>query len=164
MSILETILKSQGGALVKQVAGNLNIDEGQAGAAITQLLPALTQGMKRNVEKPNGLEGLLGALQGGNHQRYVDQPAEVGQAGSIADGNAILGHLLGSKEASRQVASQASAKTGLDAGILKQMLPMVATMAMGSLSKESQRGGALSSLLGGGSNASAGAGLLGAFL
>ncbi|MEM9171816.1 MAG: DUF937 domain-containing protein [Pseudomonadota bacterium] len=167
MSILDSILKSQGGALVKQMAGSLGVSEGQAGAAVTQLLPALTQGMKRNVEKPQGLEALMGALQRGGHQQYVDNPAKLADLSTIADGNAILGHLLGSKDASRQVAAQAAQKTGLDTGILKKMLPMVAAAAMGSLGKESQGGGALSSLmsgLAGGGGSSAGAGLLGAFL
>ncbi|MEM7762759.1 MAG: DUF937 domain-containing protein [Pseudomonadota bacterium] len=163
MSILETILKSQSGGLVKQVSSQLGIDQGQAGAAIAQLLPALTQGMKKNVEKPQGLESLLGALQGGNHSRYVEQPDSLGSSDTIRDGNSILGHLLGSKDVSRQVAANAAQKTGLDTGVLKKMLPMVATMAMGALSKES-KGGALSALLGGGSQQSAGAGLLGAFL
>ncbi|MEL6871025.1 MAG: DUF937 domain-containing protein [Pseudomonadota bacterium] len=165
MSILETILKSQGGNLVKQVAGNLNLNEGQAGAAIAQMLPVLTQGLKNNVSKPNGLESLMGALQGGQHSRYVEDPASLNSADTVRDGNAILGHLLGSKDVSRQVASTAAQKTGLDAGVLKKMLPMVAAMTMGSLSKES-KGGALASLLGGGASGgqSAGASMLGSFL
>ena len=160
MSILETILKSQGGDLVKQVAGSLNLDEGQAGAAISQLLPALTQGIKNNVAKPNGLESLLGALKGGNHSQYIEQPSKLAGLASITDGNAILGHLLGSKDVSRQVAADAAQKTGIDVGILKKMLPMVATMTMGSLSKESS-GGMLSALSGAGSS---GAGMLSGFL
>jgi hypothetical protein len=56
-------------------------------------------------------------------------------AGSLladrADGNGILGHILGSKDVSRQVAAQASARTGIGADVLKKMLPLVATLAMG---------------------------------
>ncbi len=163
MSILETILKSQNGDLVKQVAGNLNLDQGQAGAAIAQLLPALTQGIKNNVQQPSGLESLLGAIKGGAHTRYVEQPEKLADADTIKDGNAILGHLLGSKDVSRRVASDAAQKTGIDVGTLKKMLPMVAAMAMGSLSKES-KGGALAALLGGGGGQSAGASLLSGFL
>ncbi|MEM7610220.1 MAG: DUF937 domain-containing protein [Pseudomonadota bacterium] len=165
MSILETILKAQSGGLVKQVAGSLNLPEGQAGAAIAQLLPALTQGLKQNVQKPSGLESLLGALQGGNHERYVEQPERLASQETISDGNSILGHLLGSKEKSRQVAAQAAEKTGIDTGVLKKMLPMVAAMAMGSLSKES-KGGALSQLLSSGSQqaSSLGANVLAGFL
>ena len=95
MSILETILKAQSGGLVKQVAGSLNLPEGQAGAAIAQLLPALTQGLKQNVQKPSGLESLLGALQGGNHERYVEQPERLASQETLSDGNSLLGRLLG---------------------------------------------------------------------
>ena len=54
----------------------------------------------------------------------------------MQDGNGILGHLLSSKDVSRQVARKASEQTGIGEGVLKQMLPLVATMVMGSLSKQ----------------------------
>ena len=63
------------------------------------------------------------------HAQYVDQPSQLAQPSSITDGNKILGHLLGSKDSSRQVASEAAASTGIDSGILKKMLPMVASAA-----------------------------------
>ncbi|MEO0578216.1 MAG: DUF937 domain-containing protein, partial [Pseudomonadota bacterium] len=152
MSILETILKANNGDLVKQVAGSLDIKPQDAGAAIAKMLPALTGSMKNNVNASGGLDSLLGALTRGNHARYVDNPAEVVRDTGIADGNAILGHLLGSKQRSREVAAEASRDTGMDVGILKKMLPMIATMAMGSLSKQQSQGGALSDLASQGSN------------
>jgi hypothetical protein len=79
----------------------------------------------------------MAALAGGSHQRYFDDPASLTQAATIDDGNGILGHILGSKDVSRQVAAQASARTGIGADVLKQMLPMVATLAMGALAKQS---------------------------
>lgn len=163
MSILETILNSGNGALVGQVANSLQVDKGKAGAAIAELLPALKQGLRQNVQQESGLTSLLSALQKGNHAQYVEQPDKLTSQDTIRDGNAILGHLLGSKDVSRRVAAEAAQKTGLDTAVLKKMLPMVAAMAMGSLSKES-KSGALSSLLGGGQGASAGAGLLSSFL
>ena len=151
MGILETILNSGNGALVGQVANSLNLDKGKAGGAIAELLPALKQGIRNNVGQQGGVDSLLNALKKGNHAEYVERPETLTRESTIADGNAILGHLLGSKEASRKVAAEAAAKTGIDASTLKKMLPMVAAMAMGSLSKES-KSGSLSSLLGGGGN------------
>ena len=49
---------------------------------------------------------------------------------------AILGHVLGNKEASRNVAAQAAQATGVNSDIVKQLLPLVATAVMGALSKE----------------------------
>ena len=44
-------------------------------------------------------------------------------------------HVLGSKDVSRQVATHAASETGLDSTVLKQMLPLVASLAMAALSK-----------------------------
>ncbi len=145
MSILETILKGNNGALLKQLADGAGIDEGLAGAAVAKMLPALTGSLKKSAASESGLDSLLGALKRGNHSRYLDNPREAVESGGIADGNAILGHLLGSKDRSRQVANEAAEATGIKASALKKLLPMIATMAMGSLSKQRDSGGALAS-------------------
>lgn len=141
MNLLETILQAQGGGAVKGLAQNLGLSESQATAAIQQLLPALSSGLKRNVASPGGLEGLLGALQQGSHDQYLEQPQRLGSPETISDGNSILGHLLGSKDVSRKVAGNAAASTGLPVDLLKKMLPVVATMAMGALSKNTVQQG-----------------------
>ena len=83
-----------------------------------------------------GLDGLLSALGGGQHQRYVDEASSLGLPGTIDDGNGILGHVFGNKEVSRQVANRAAAQTGIGADVLRSMLPVVAAMMMGSMSKQ----------------------------
>ena len=98
-------------------------------------MPALAAGFQNNASSPQGLEGLLGALSGGQHQRYVDDVGTLEQADTVADGNGILGHIFGSKDVSRQVASQAASQTGIGEGVLKAMLPVVAAMMMGAMSK-----------------------------
>jgi hypothetical protein len=100
-------------------------------------------GIKRNVGSEGGLEALQKALANGNHQRYVDDAAALQDASATTEGNAILGHLLGIKDVSRQVATQAAANTGIDAGIIKKILPMVAAAAMGALSKQTSGGSML---------------------
>lgn len=136
MDLLKTLLEAQGGGLVQQVADRCGLDRDQANSAVAELLPSLAQGMKANIAKPGGLDALLKAVQSGNHQRYVDNPAELANEQAISDGNGILGHLLGSKDVSRQVAASASARTGIDNEKLKSMLPMIASMMMGSVSKQ----------------------------
>ena len=41
---------------------------------------------------------------------------------------------------SRQVAATAEKDTGIDAGLIKKALPLVATLAMGAMSKKSEAG------------------------
>lgn len=142
MNILDAILASQGGGTA-QLASRFELDADQTRSAIDALLPMLAGAVSRNAQQPGGLEGLLGALAGGNHQRYLDEPAALGEEATMQDGNAILGHLFGSKEVSRQVAANAAAQTGIGADVLRQMLPLLATMLMGGLSKGASQGGML---------------------
>lgn len=137
MNILETIVGAQNGAAVDQLAAQFGLKPEQASSAIGALVPALAAGVKQNTSTESGLSGLLGALAGGRHETYLDNPGTLSDPGTTADGNAILGHLLGSKDVSRQVAARASQQTGIDSSILKKMLPLVATMVMAGLSKRS---------------------------
>ena len=80
---------------------------------------------------------MLAAITKGSHSRYVDEPETLGMDSTRDEGNSILEHILGNKENSRSMANQASANTGIDASILKKMLPVLASVAMGALSKNS---------------------------
>jgi hypothetical protein len=149
MNLLETVLNARGGA-VSQLASQFGVSEDQASSAVQNLLPALAGGLQRNISQ-GGLDGLLGALAKGQHDRYLDDPSALNSQTARDDGNGILGHILGSKDVSRQVAAQASSKTGLSESLLKQMLPAVAALAMGALSKQTSRGAAPAAASAGGS-------------
>lgn len=136
MDLLNVILSQGKGQAVRQLASNFGLNESQALAALSNLLPVLGQGLARNASTQGGLDSLLGALAGGKHQRYLEDPSILNQEDSIQDGNGILGHILGNKEASRQLAQQAAERTGIGPEVLKKMLPMVATLAMGALSRQ----------------------------
>lgn len=129
------LMSAGGNTAVRELGNRFGLDESQAGAALQQILPALGNGLQRNIAAEGGLDSLLGALSSGNHGRYVENPELLHGEGVTEEGNGILGHLLGSKDASRAVAAQASEQTGIGADVLKQMLPVVATMVMGSLSR-----------------------------
>jgi hypothetical protein len=150
MNILDVILNAQDGAAVQQLGRQFGLQPEQAQSALSSLVPALAAGLQQNATREDGLAGLTSALSSGRHQRYLDDPSALTDASTIEDGNGILGHVLGSKDASRQVAQRASETTGIDAGILKRMLPVVAAMAMGGLSRQgvSLAGAAPGGLLG----------------
>jgi hypothetical protein len=164
VNLLETLMDANGGAVVREMARGLGVEERQAQSGLEQLVPALARGLQRNASQPGGLDSLLGALKSGGHQRYLDHPEELAGRESITDGNAILSHILGSKDVSRNVAGRAARESGLESGLLEKMLPMVAAAAMGSLGKQTSGGGTLDALTGGSSNSSGVAGLLESFL
>ena len=143
MDMLESILNAQGGGATRQLGKQFGLDDSQVSSALSALVPALAAGFQRNMSSPQGLEGLISALGGGQHQRYLDDGSALSRAETIADGNGILGHVFGSKDVSRQVASRAAAQTGIGEGVLKSMLPIVAAMMMGTMSKQVSRPGGI---------------------
>jgi hypothetical protein len=137
MNILDAIATAQDGAAVRQLGSQFGLGQDQAAAAMSALVPALAAGVQRNIQTEGGLGNLIAALASGHHQQYLDNPLQLDDQSAVSEGNGILGHLLGSKDASRQVATRAAAQTGLSADVLKRMLPLVATLMMGAFSKQS---------------------------
>lgn len=136
MSLLDEILGANDGAAVREMARSLGIDEDQVRKGASQLVPALSRGIKNSASTQEGMTALLAALSSGNHGRYLDHPQDLERAETLRDGNGILGHIFGSKEVSRQVAGAAAARTGMQSGTLKQMLPMLAALTMGAMGKQ----------------------------
>ncbi len=138
LNLMEMLAGSAGDGAREQLGNQLGLNQDQTQSALKALLPALSAGLQANTSKHGGLEGLLGALSKGNHDQYLERPERLREPETVMDGNAILGHLLGSKDMSRSVASAASKKTGLSDELLKMALPLVASMVMGSLSKQTK--------------------------
>lgn len=173
-NLLQTILSSGNGQAVDALAERFGLDRGQAEGAMRELLPALSSGFKRQASSGDGLRSLAAAVDRDGHDRYLDDPAMVRDDRAKTEGDGILGHLLGSKDASRAVAARAGERTGLGDGLMKQMLPVLASMAMGAIAKN-MRGGSssggggmlgeiLGGALGGGQSDGGGGGLLGGVL
>jgi hypothetical protein len=129
---IDAILDSpEGRHLSAQLAQSLGIDESQARTAAASLLPALIKGLNYNTLSRAGMADLLAALATGHHDRVIADPSRLARPETIEDGNRILGHVLGSREASRAVAARAMRATGISAEILKRMLPMLAVFVLG---------------------------------
>lgn len=148
-----TDLLSQMGGL-QSMARELGVSEEQAASGAEALLPAILGGFKKQAQSaPSGIEGLgglLGQLGGGGLLDEVLAP----QPTDLSHGNAVLGEIFGSKEISRTVAQNAASQTGLDPSMLKQMLPMLAMMVTGVMSRQGgldspAPSGGLGGLLGG---------------
>ena len=142
MNILDAILNHQDGAAVHQLAQQFGLDDAQATSALSALIPQLAAGVQTNIQQPGGLDSLLGALTGGSHDQVMNDPSMLAQSSSVDVGNGILGQILGGRDVSRQVASNAASQTGLSADLMKQMLPLVATLVMGALSRRTSAAGA----------------------
>jgi hypothetical protein len=135
MNILEALMAAQGGGAARQLGQQFGLSDDQTSAALSSLVPALAAGLAKNATREGGLEGLTAALAGGRHGGYLDDLGSLTRTETVADGNGILGHILGTKDMSRQVAAQAAASSGVGSDVLKRMLPVVAAMVMGAMAK-----------------------------
>jgi hypothetical protein len=146
---INDILARTGG--LQSIARELGVSESQAQSGAAALLPAILGGFKKQTQAqpsgPEGLGGLLEQLGGGGLLDDVLSP----QPTNVSRGNDVLGQIFGSKDVSRTVAQNASAKSGLDPSILKKMLPMLAMLVAGYMAKQQGggAGGGLGGLLGG---------------
>jgi hypothetical protein len=137
MPLIDMLTNAQNGRGMELLARQFNLSQQQAQLAVEALLPAFSQGLKRNTSDPYGLGSFMTAMASGQHGKYFEDAQNAFSPQGVADGNGILGHLFGSKELSRAVASQAAQATGLGQDMLKQMLPVIASMIMGGLFKQS---------------------------
>jgi len=162
------VLQQMGG--IQSMARELGVSESQAASASAALIPAILGGFKKQAQaQPTGLDGLGGVLAqfggGGLLEEVLGaQPTNVNR------GNDVLGQIFGSKDVSRAVAQNAATQTGLDPALLRKMLPMLAMLVGGLISKQggasaAPQGGAagglagmLGGLLGGGGSAAPGRG------
>lgn len=136
-NLFEMLASSQDGKGFDALARQFSLTTEQTQVAVEALLPAFSQGLKRNTADPLGLTNFLSALSTGQHARFFDTAADATSPEGVAEGNGILGHLFGSKDLSRAVAAQAAQATGLSQQVLQQMLPAIASMIMGGLFKQS---------------------------
>ena len=170
---ISEILAQTGG--VQSIARELGISEADAARGAAALAPAILGGFKKQAQ-PAGLEGLgalLGQLGGGGLLENVLAPEPT----DVSRGNDVLSQIFGSRDVSRTVALDASNRSGLDQGVLKKMLPMVAMMIAGYMSSGTGAatvgqpapagtglGGVLGGLLGGSGGSQSGLGGLASML
>lgn len=168
-----SLLNQAGG--IGAIARQLGVDEATVERGASALAPQVasgieTQGLPGGDEtqpaeaqpaEEEGGGGLLGGLLGSTLGEGGLMGAGAGGGGILGSlvgggGNQILGHIFGSKDKSREVASEASQQSGVDSSVLKKLLPIVAgAVAMHYMGKRGQSGGSgagggvLGSILGG---------------
>lgn len=140
-NLLDTLFADDNKAAMEQLQKNFDLSEQETRTAVEELIPALSRGLEKNTQSAPGMDDLLEALRTGKHERYMEKPNSLGAPETTKDGNDILGHIFGDKKVSREVANRVSKKSGLSSTLLKKMLPVVASLVMGALSKKVLGGG-----------------------
>ena len=77
LNMMDMIMSSAGGSAPQEIGQQFGLDASQSQNAIAALLPAISSGLKQNASSPQGLSGLLSALQNGSHDQYLDVPSNL---------------------------------------------------------------------------------------
>ncbi|MEJ2011814.1 MAG: DUF937 domain-containing protein, partial [Anaerolineales bacterium] len=137
-SILQLIISQLGGDTVSKISDKLGIDETQAQRAIGLALPVIIGALNRNASSAEGAQSLTNALQRDHDGSILENLSQkIGQASTIDDGMAILGHIFGEKQGG--VESTVSKGAGLDPEKAAQLFAMLAPIVMGALGQIQQK-------------------------
>ncbi len=169
---INDIISQAGG--IGAISRELGVDEGTAQSGVSALLPAVLGGFRGQVEQsPQGIGGLGGMLSSLGGGGLLDSVLSPGPS-NVSAGNNVLGQIFGSPDASRAVADDASAQSGVSPALLKKMLPLVAMLVAGYMAKHAGAGqdagstgdntgggigGMIGSMLGGGQQGGMGGGM-----
>jgi hypothetical protein len=139
MQMLDTPRHTDERSLGDALSAAFAIARGQADAVVRAVTEELTWRVQRNTLSRGGLADLVEIL-GRNHAGNLSGNGLVRDEAARAGGNAILAMLLGSKDASRALASRAARRSGLGAQKVGAMLPYLAVMAMADLALRARGG------------------------
>lgn len=141
-TMFDLFRQAQGGAAFDNLARAYGMSPDQMRAAAAALTPAFAQGFQRQAQSDGGAERFAQLFQTETYARAFEAQAAALDPETRGAGEDALGALFGSKDVSRAVASQAAAVSGVQAQIIRQVLPVLASILMGGFMKAAQAGGA----------------------
>ncbi|QXQ06373.1 DUF937 domain-containing protein [Sphingosinicellaceae bacterium] len=128
--LLDLISRFGGAGAIDAMAAKVGLSPEQVQSAMAALMPAVAGGMTKQADAGTLDQYAAPAAELAN-------PSAVATEASIAHGNDLAGKIFGGAAGSQAVTTHAAQATGLDAGILAQLLPMVTTLAAGTLAGKS---------------------------
>ena len=141
MNLFDIMQSAQSGQALPNLAQQYGLTMQQTQAALDALLPAFSMGLQRQTRDPYAFGSLAQMMTASPYARFFEAGGYGIPAGAQNAGNDVLSQLFGSREVSQAIAAQAAATSGVSQAILKQMLPVIAAMLMGGLSKTSSNEG-----------------------
>jgi hypothetical protein len=146
--LLDAVMSRLDEAQIAKIAGAIGADEATTKNGIAAALPTLLGGLAANAQQPQGAAQLDAALD--DHDETVFDSFDDLLAGG-GKGTGIVRHVLGDKQPG--VANALAGTSGLSAGSMAKLLPLLAPLLMGVLGQKKKSGGlgldSLGGLLGG---------------
>ncbi len=154
MNLLNLLQGAAGTAVIENITKRLGIENRQTRMAIAVGVPLLITALRRNAQKSEGANGIMGAINKKHDGGILDNISNLfsGDNGDEdEDGSKILNHVLGRDK--ERVADSISRESGLSPQKVVGILSMLAPIVMGMVGKNAKNNNTdangLSGLIGG---------------
>jgi hypothetical protein len=131
--LVELLTGPHGKAVVDNFAKSFGIPPDDARRGLAAIVPEIGYAVERTSLNRAGLADVIAAMGRGAPERLLQGKSDLRSAGVEGLGTEILDTLIGSKDKSRGIANRVASDTGLDAALIRQMLPAAAAVTMGAL-------------------------------
>ena len=135
MKLFDAIRSAGGGKFVDALAARAGIPPGEAEEALRALLPEVGHAIRQTEESGSGAAAVSAAMHDERYARYLDEPAALGEPAAISDGERVLADVLDDDERGELIRRVAAA-IGPNEEEVRDMLPLVATLAMAALGQK----------------------------
>ncbi|MEM9131097.1 MAG: DUF937 domain-containing protein [Actinomycetota bacterium] len=136
-ALLDGIMEQLGPGGLAQLSQGLGADESAVSAAVAAALPAILGGMANNTRSSEGANSLSNAVDDHSPTIFDQLGGLLGSGGG--DGAKILGHVLGQRQP--YVEQGVARSSGVSLDLVMKLLPILAPLVMGYLSKQKQDNG-----------------------
>jgi hypothetical protein len=131
--LADLLMRRIGRTEIEEVSRRVDADPRATGDALRAAVPMLVAALARNTASDEGRRALAGALDRDHDGAILDGVRDFVASGGAADGEAILGHVLGDR---RPLAAQGLGRAaGLAPDKAGQVLALVAPLVMGALGR-----------------------------
>ncbi len=146
MSLMDQLTQVVASQLAPQASQKTGMNQNLAAQMMPMAMAVIMNGLKKNASTPQGAEALSRALD--NHDgSLLNNVGRIGDDNVLADGQKILGHILGGKREQTEAALAKSAGVGQDQ--IGALLAMAAPAILASLGRAKREQGLDSSALAG---------------
>ena len=135
VKLFDVIRSAGGGKFVSALAAKAGIAPGEAEDALRALLPEIGRAIRRTEESGSGAAAVHATMRDERYARYLEQPEALGEPAAVADGERVLADVLDGDERGELI-RRVAAGIGPNEEEVRDMLPLVATLAMAALGQK----------------------------
>lgn len=135
MSLLGMVVANKGLQLLYQAGSSYLQSENDAKVVVEQVIPVVSKALEAKTADKKGLGDMLKYLEGAGLQRFVENPDLIKTEEAKNAGLGVLSNLLGLSPTSGKMVGVLASRTGLSSSAVQSLLPIAASIVMGSLSK-----------------------------